>query len=439
MEQVKFLTKKAGNIALEDVFEAYYECRKNKRRTMNAISFELDFEREIVQLWQDINSGSYKIGRSIAFIVKYPVQREVFAANFRDRIVHHLVISKINALFEQEFIVNSYSCRIGKGTLYGVKSVESMIKECSGNYSQDCYVLKLDIRSFFMSMDKTILYKMLSMFIKERYHNQDKDILLQLIKQIVFHKPEKHCIIKGSRSDWNGLPCYKSLFWSDENCGLPIGNLTSQVFANFYLNQLDKFVSEVLKIPYYGRYVDDFVLIHQNKEELLKAKKKIESFLKSRLKLTLHPQKVYLQHYSKGVKFIGAVIKPNRIYIANRTKNNLYRKIYKWLPKMANSLQDTLSGLGGFMSCINSYLGFMKHYSTFKLRHNIISKLDKTFLNNVIELVPRAEKLAINKCFSEIEHQKSQLRRQRQNRKYWKKNTCIKENKNGFVQSITDL
>lgn len=262
-----------ANINLEDVFVAYYECRQKKRRTANALQFELDFEKELVKLWKEINSNTYKIGRSIAFIIKHPVQREVFAADFRDRIVHHLVIAKINSLFEENFISSSYSCRVGKGTLYGVRDVANKIIACSNNYTTDCYILKLDIRSFFMSIDKRVLYRMLYEFMMEKYNKPDRPILLRLIKQIIFYNPEDKCNIKGRRADWNGLPYYKSLFWSSRYCGLPIGNLTSQIFANFYLDKLDKYITQELGFKYYGRYVDDFVIIHENKEVFIGRKK----------------------------------------------------------------------------------------------------------------------------------------------------------------------
>lgn len=404
-------------IPLEEVFNAYYECRRHKRRTVNALAFELDFEHELIRLWKEINTNKYKIGRSIAFIIKHPVQREVFAANFRDRIVHHLVISKINHLFEEEFSPYSYSCREGKGVLYGVKNTKLQMQECSENYTKDCYILKLDIRSFFMSINKSILYQRLHIFISEKYHKPDKPILLRLIKQIVFYAPENNCIIKGKWADWNGLPCYKSLFWSEGNCGLPIGNLTSQIFANFYLTSLDKYVTETLSIKHYGRYVDDFILMHQDKQTLLDAHKKIKNFLLSDLKLHLHPQKVYLQHYSKGVKFIGGVIKPHCIYIGKRSKNNLYNKIYTLLPKMAKSIQNTLGLLQHFTSSINSYIGFMRHYNTYNLRCKITKLLETTFLNNILVQTPDALKITVHKSFTEKELKKRQLRRQKQYRK----------------------
>ena len=408
-------------IKLEDIFRAYYECRQSKRRTVNALAFELDFERELVRLWKDINNNTYKVGRSIAFIVKEPVQREVFAADFRDRIVHHLIAEKINSLFEGEFIQDSYSCRTGKGTLYGIKRIDAHIKECSENYTRDCYVLKLDIQSFFMSLDKTILYKNLEHFLQARYNHSDRPIILRLIRQIIFYQPENKCVIKGNRSDWNGLPYYKSLFWSAQNCGLPIGNLTSQIFANFYLHSLDKFVAEKLKIKHYGRYVDDFILIHQDKQVLLDAHKKIKSYLWSNLRLNLHPRKFYLQHYSKGVRFIGAIIKPNRIYIGTRTKTNLYKKIRKEIPVMAQGVGETLKGLEHFISSVNSYLGFMRYYNTYRLRNHILDKIDETHLREINERDEHAYKLSINKMFLPAEQKKRQLRRQRQYRRHQKK------------------
>lgn len=419
-------------IALEDIFQAYYDCRKNKRRTINALAFELNFEQELIRLWREINSGKYRIGRSIAFVVQKPVQREVFAADFRDRIVHHLIINKLNPLFEEYFSDGSYSCRAGRGTLYGVRNIAAAVKECSAGYTRDCYILKLDIRSFFMSIDKNILYQMLHAFITEKYRQPDQRIILSLVRRIVYYNPEDACIIKGRRSDWNGLPCHKSLFWPSRHCGLPIGNLTSQVFANFYLDRLDKFVTEELGFKYYGRYVDDFILIHPNKKALLEARQKIDVFLQMKLKLKLHPQKFYLQHYSKGVKFIGAVIKPNRIYIGNRTKGNLYHKIYTMMPELAKGIQPLLDGLAKFSACVNSYIGFMRHYNTYNLRVKILKLLNGTFLGEILELRPRAEKLAIDKRFLPQKQKQRQLRRQRRYRHIQHKKQ-FKEKKDGSI------
>lgn len=318
-----------AEITLEEVFYAYYNCRSNKQNTANAIAFEVDYEHNLVQLCKEINNGTYQIGRSITFIVDKPVKREIFAADFRDRVVHHLVIGKLNQLFEKQFIFDSYSCRVGKGTHFGIQRVDKFIRQCSKNYSSDCYILKLDLQGFFMSINKSILFAKLEQFINEKYKQSDKDLIIKQCKQIIYNGPTKSCIIKGNKNDWNNLPETKSLFHSKPNCGLPIGNLTSQVFANFYMDTFDHFVKHDLKIQYYGRYVDDFIIVHEDKEYLKTLIPKLAEFLQSELQVTIHPKKVYLQHCSKGVKFLGTVILPNRIYIANRTKGNFYNAIEK--------------------------------------------------------------------------------------------------------------
>ena len=372
-KDLEAFAKPSSVIKLEELFEAYFECRKNKRNTANAIAFEIDYENNLVQLCKEINNGTYKIGRSIAFIVDKPVTREIFAADFRDRIVHHLIINKLNHLFEKQFIYDSYSCRVGKGTHFGIQRVDKFIRRCSKNYTQDCYILKLDIQGFFMHINKNILHKKLEKFIKEKYNKPDKEIILHLCKQIIYNEPTKNCIIKGKRSNWNNLPKTKSLFNSEKDCGLPIGNYTSQVFANLYMDTFDHYIKHDLNIKYYGRYVDDFILIHNSKEYLKNLIKPIREYLNQELQLKLHPKKIHLQHYSKGVKYLGAVIKPNRIYIANRTKGNFYNAIQKQ-NIIARDHKPTRQEQKNFQAVMNSYLGIMSHYKSYKLRKGMIFK-----------------------------------------------------------------
>jgi RNA-directed DNA polymerase len=362
-----------SKIKLEELFEAYFACRSNKRNTINAIAFETDYENNLVQLCEEINNGTYQIGKSIAFIVSYPVKREIFAADFRDRIVHHWLINKLNPLLEAAFIYDSYACRVGKGTRLGIKRVASFIKYASKKYTQDCYILKLDILGYFMHINRNILFEKLQLFIHQHYKCDDKSLLISLCQKIIYNDPTKNCIIKGKKSNWDSIPKNKSLFHSPPNSGLPIGNLTSQVFANFYMNHFDQYLKKELKVSLYGRYVDDFVIIHSDKEYLKSLLPVITFFLQSHLQLTLHPKKIYLQHYSKGVQFLGTVIKPNRIYIANRTKGNFYNAIQKH-NKVVESAKPTKAEISSFLSSMNSYLGIMKHYKTYKLRKRMLFK-----------------------------------------------------------------
>ena len=363
--------KHTGNIELSDLFEAYAECRRNKRNTMNALSFELDYEAELINLCEDINTGRYKPGRSIAFIIERPVKREIFAADFRDRVVHHLVINKLNPLFEASFIYDSYACRKSRGTFFGIKRLDRFIRQCSLNYTRDCHVLKLDIQGFFMAIDKRMLWAKLRAFINDKYHGKDKDTLLFLCHKILNNNPKKNCFIRGNRRLWHDLPPNKSLFHSAPYCGLPIGNLTSQIFANVYLNVFDHFIKHDLRIRYYGRYVDDFVLVHQSSEYLNSLIPVIKDFLKSKLGLTLHPNKIALQHYKKGVRFLGAMIKPNQISIGKRTKGNFYEAIYRQ-NGVAFDRKPNRAEQASFLSSMNSYLGIMKHYHTYNFRKKIL-------------------------------------------------------------------
>lgn len=352
-------------ITYDEILLAFDHCLKNKKKSFNAINFTIDSETKLLQLIEEINNREYDIGKSIAFVVKYPKYREVFAAEFRDRIVHHLVIDNINDILEKSFIENSFSCRVGKGTLFGIQQIQKMIKDCINKYD-DCYILKLDIDSFFMSIDRALLKSLLFDFIEEKYIKSNKDDILYLIEKILMHRPEKNCTIKCDKELWNFLPKSKSLFYVGEKYGLPIGNLTSQVFANFYLNFLDHYITDDLNFEYYGRYVDDFIILCHDKNKLLKSINLIEKFLKDKLHLKLHKKKRYIQHYTKGVSFIGNFIYINRLYIINRTKGQLFFKLKKFYNYPIN--KENIEKLNAI---INSYLGFMRYVQSYKIRKSL--------------------------------------------------------------------
>jgi hypothetical protein len=358
-------------IGLGDVFQAYFECRRTKRSSASAVAFESDYEDHLVALWAEINDGSYEPGRSTAFIVEKPVKREIFAAAFRDRIVHHLVITMMNHLFEKEFIRDSCSCRKGKGTHYGIARVDHFIRQCSLNYSRDCWVLKLDIQGFFMHINRITLFHALRDFLLAHYSASDRDILIELCRKIIHRDPARDCVISGPRNAWEGLPPDKSLFHSPPGCGLPIGNLTSQVFANFYLNGFDHFVKHDLALRHFCRYVDDIILVHEDREYLTSLIPRIRDFLMTKLGLTLHPKKISLQSYRKGIKFLGVMIKPGRICIAVRTKGNFRLSIERH-NRLAEDHKPDKIGRAAFLSSVNSYLGMLKHYRTWRLRKHLL-------------------------------------------------------------------
>ena len=365
---------------LEDLFNAYYEARKNKRNTINQLRFEVNLEKEIFALCDEILDQSYVIRPSICFIVNKPVKREIFAADFRDRVVHHLLFRYINPVFELSFINDSYSCRKGKGTNYGIKRVSDFIRKCSNNYTQDCYILKLDIQGYFMNINKEILLENIFRLLerKSEYYNgtqpdpePDWKMVHYLLQLVVMHDCKNNCKIRGKMSDWEGLPHSKSLFHQPEGCGLPIGNLTSQLFSNVYLNDFDHYMKNTLHLNYYGRYVDDFVVIHPEKASLTEIQRSVTVFLQDNLHLHIHSQKIYLQHYTKGVPFLGTYIKAYRIYISKRTKQNFYHTVQQTNRLLLErSVNQTL--LYKIRASLNSYLGIMLHYNTYRLRKKIL-------------------------------------------------------------------
>lgn len=375
MSQLSMFPKINKDKIIQDLFQAYFSARKNKRNTINCLAFEKHFEVNIFKLYGEILKRKYTPKNSTCFIVNKPVKREIFAANFRDRIVHHFMFNYISPIFEKIFINDCYSCRKGKGTHYGIKRIDHFIRSCSNNYTKNCYILKLDIQGYFMAINKKILYKKVTteLFKQADKLNFDLSLVLYLLYETIYNNPTINCIRKGNIKDWDGLPQSKSLFYTKPDCGLPIGNLTSQLFGNIYMNQFDHWVKHNLGIKYYGRYVDDFILVHNNKEYLKACISKIEKHLKESLELVLHPNKIYLQQYKKGVQYLGAVIKPHRTYIANRTKGNFYSAIenYNMLLNTAklNKEQQQL-----ILTSINSYLGIMKHFKTYKFRKQILLK-----------------------------------------------------------------
>jgi RNA-directed DNA polymerase len=367
---------------LEDLFQAYYSARKGKRNTINQLKFELNFEHNIFTLRDEIESRSYKPSREIAFIINKPVKREIFAADFRDRVVHHLLFKYLNPVVEKYLIYDCYSCRKGKGTSAGIKRAAKFLRSCSDSYQKDCYIMQMDISGYFMSIDRDMLHRKIESILQTEYHKRalsgqavlfDKNTLDFLLQKTIFHDPVDNCIIRTPRSGWDGLPDNKSLFCSLKGCGLPIGNLTSQLFGNVFLNDFDHWMKKSMGFQYYGRYVDDFFVMHQDKACLLKALPKIADYLKTNEALILHPNKTKISRGKTGVLFLGVYVKPHRAYISNRTKGNFYQAIEKQNKIMRiRRRRLTIKEKSLFISSMNSYLGIMKHYKTRKLIKKMI-------------------------------------------------------------------
>ena len=375
-EGLLFKPQEMGGVSLEEVIEAYFDCRHNKRNTINQLRFEMDYERECIDLWREINEQRYEPRRSIAFIVEKPVKREIFAADFRDRVVHHLIARRMMPLLEAQFHPDNYSTQKGKGTLYGIHRIEQHLRACSEDYTRDCYIMKLDISGYFMSISKQRLYECVKQFLEPRYPSQDLPMLLYLIRKTIFNRPEQDCVMKMPRSLWRGLPRNKSLLGTDGTCGLPIGNLTSQLLALLFLDELDHLITEEWGVPYYGRYVDDMVLIHPSRHHLLEVKERISQWLEAH-GLRLHPKKMYLQHYSKGVLFIGGMILPGRKYLSRRTMGFLHKTLILCRRLADGQPVPPLKVREQIQASMNSYFGMLQHFDANRLTTRLIRQLPR--------------------------------------------------------------
>ena len=351
----------------EKLYQAYLDCRKTKRKTINALKFEWNLERNLFQLKKALETKKYKPGRSICFVVKEPSPREIFAASFKDRVVHHLLIREILEMGERKFIFDSFACRKNKGTHAAVKRLKRFIRKVTQNYKKEAFYCQLDISGFFMSIDHDILFSIFKKFIsKQDKPNQWEEEVLWLARTIIFYKPTKNYLIKGSPSLFKLIPPRKSLFESGENAGLPIGNYSSQFSANLYLNELDQFVKRELKCRYYVRYVDDLILLDRDKENLRHWRNKINNFLEERLSLKLNLDKTKIQPIDNGINFLGYFVKPDYVLVCRRVVSRLKNKLY-FLNK---NKKETLE-LNKTLATINSYYGHFKHAFSFNLRKDI--------------------------------------------------------------------
>lgn len=345
------------------IYEAYYDCRKNKKRKKSSIEYSWEYEKNLNNLTSELLNGTYKPTTSIVFPITRPKLREIFAANFKDRIVHHLIINKFGKIIDNEMIEDSYNCRKGKGLFYGINRLKEEIERLSENYTKEVYVLNGDIEGFFMSIDKNKLWQMLEYIIRDNYKESDIEWWLRLFKIVIMHRPELDCIIHGDANLLKKLPNNKTLFRTNGK-GLPIGNLPSQICGNLYRTPFDKkIIGELNGKGFYCVFVDDFRIVSCNKKLLQKIAVKAKKYLKEYLGLTLHRKKFSITKCKQGVKFTGYIIKPWGIYTGNRIVNNAFHVF---------SLNKPIDNM---LPRYNSYMGFLIHSKSYAIRWNLFKSI----------------------------------------------------------------
>ena len=347
---------------------AYYDCLNRKRNTPAAILFECNRESLLCDLLDEINSRTYTISKSVAFVVTHPKPREIFAPSFKDRIIHHYISLRLSPIVKELAISRTYSCMKGRGTLMAQTELRDEIIRATENYTKDAWIAKFDISGFFGNINKEILWGKVSEIILEHYYGRDKSDLLWLVKMSIYNRPELNCEIHGDRNLWSLISDEKSLFKGDGTKGIAIGKVDSQIYANIYLNRLDHYVSDKFGTGY-GRYVDDFYIVSASKKMILHECSNIRKILYLE-KLALHPKKFYMQPVRHGCDFIGMVIKYDRIYIRNRTIKSMFQRVSGMIFSEEN------------ISVLNSYLGYMKHTNEYAMKRMLVNTLDKSWYNH---------------------------------------------------------
>lgn len=322
---------------MENLFNAWREFLRNKRGRKDIEQFSLHLTDNILTLHQELADRTYQHGPYKAFRINDPKPRDIHKAIVRDRLLHHAIYRVLYPYFDPKFIFDSYSCRKSKGTHLAINRFREYARSVSKNHTRTIWVLKCDVRKFFANINHQILGNIL------KKHIKSGNTILLLSKVVrSFHTKNRPDI------------------------GLPLGNLTSQLLVNIYMNEFDHFFKREMKVAHYVRYADDFVILHENKEYLQNLLPKISWFLETRLKLSLHPDKVFIKTLASGVDFLGWIHFPHHRMPRTSTKKRMFRNLDQ------STKEESLT----------SYLGLLGHGDTYELRRNIFERYSEK-QNNV--------------------------------------------------------
>jgi len=346
------LEKNFEDIAsVENLLEAWREFLPGKRKKRDVQEFQLRLMDNILALHADLMNGSYRHGGYHAFNISDPKPRSIHKATVRDRLLHHAIYRQLHPFFDRTFIADSFSCRIGKGTHRALNRFRSFGRAVSKNNTRTCWVLKCDIRKFFANIDHAVLMEVLGEYISDKK-------ILSLVGNIVgsFSSGTSNVSSTSNVAGASGIPNLSDICRK----GLPLGNLTSQILVNIYMNEFDQFAKHHLCAKNYIRYADDFVFLSTNRQWLEITLREMELFLKNRLKLQLHPDKVFIKTLASGVDFLGWIHFPNHRVLRNATKRRMIKRVD------ANPKDATIA----------SYLGLLKHGNGHSLEQQILTMTD---------------------------------------------------------------
>lgn len=362
-------------VSLAACHAAWRRARRGKRPSSNQLAFEARWLDRLLELKTALRAGVWQPRRTVSFIVSHPKTREIHAPDFADRVVHHLLVQQLEKIYEPVFIHDNYANRTGKGSHAAVDRLEHFIRQHNGAG----WYLQLDIHNFFNTIHRPTLYAMLC----KRLAQATKAPLAQrmadghaLALRSLCHKLLANKVTEQVRdADAAGrLPAHKRLANAQPGCGLPVGNLTSQFFANVYLNALDQFVKHTLKCKHYVRYVDDFVFIAKTPEQLRDWQAQIEQFLALTLRLKLKDA-VLMQPLCQGVDFLGYRVFVDHRRVRPRVVQHCKAKLAAWAAQHVKqaehgtTIHASAVALAQLQSMLGSYWGHFAHATSVRLRH----------------------------------------------------------------------
>ena len=355
------------DLSFEELYNAYLSCLKRKKNKVGTYSFvNTDLCKNLINLLDSLNNRTYTPKSSNCYVVTDPTYREIFAADFSDRVVQHFYMSEINNILESELVDGCCSCRVGKGTDYALKLLKDYVVNVSNHGKKDCYFLKIDLSGYFMSIDRNIVNNKFEKLIKENYKSKHKDLLLYLTSIIFLNNPSLNCIYKCSDKVRNMVPERRRMN-PNSICGLAIGNLTSQAASNLNLNDFDHYVIDNLGLTNYVRYVDDIIIVSDSKDRLKEEMNLIIDKLSETNQL-LNRRKTRIENCYHGIPFLGRVTYPYGYQ--KPSKKVISRTLLKKI-KFRNKLSLLFS--------LNSNIGILKNYNCRKLIFEYVSKVMDKF------------------------------------------------------------
>lgn len=368
----------------EDIYQGYFDARRNKRNTLAQLNFEIFFEHELEDLIFDLARRRYKPKPAYCFITFDPIQREVYASQFRDRVVQHMLFNYLAPLFEPLFIYDTYSCLKGRGTLFGIERYQHHLRSVTNNFTHEAYVLYLDLSGYFMSIDKQLVIDTVMREVFRHLdqkapggglwkHRLDPYFIEYLMHCLLDRNPAEDCIRIGPPSNWDGLPHRKCLVYSPEGFGIVIGDITSQLFSNILLNIYDQFVKREMKIRHYGHYVDDMFHMHESERFLIDAKPLLEEYLEEKVHVKVNPTKWRLLPASAANQYLGAYIRPYYVMPRQRTIDKFCKVSRELEYDLLFSPLD-YEELLLIRSRINSYCGLLSHFKSYNLRKKYLDR-----------------------------------------------------------------